>query len=407
VAENHQILPVLVNDDGVFVAMANPCDKKVIDELEFVTGRKVFPYVALSSALKLALESAYDMKARGEAVYLGTHANTGGTALRPGERQSAPPAPTARVEEHPPVVMDDAMDRAARAVELSEDDFGSLSEEISQVDLRVINGSPEQGSSATAGQKTILLVDDEADIRKMLRRFISEKGYRVVEADRGLAALGLVKRHAPDLIILDAMLPEVHGFEIARRIKNSQKYGHIPIIMISAVYRGWRYAEDVKTSYGVLEYIEKPFRIADVFTAVQRAFSAIKAGSPQESADETGSVEAERALADGVAAYQSGDIDGAIEHLRRGVAIDPLAYRLHFHLGLLLGKKDLIYEAIRALETALDINSRHYPALRNLAVLYQKAGFRNKAIEMWERTLAVAPDDPSKQPVREHLLGLL
>ncbi len=55
-----------------------------------------------------------------------------------------------------------------------------------------------------------------------------------------------MKEQTPDLIVLDAMLPEVHGFEIARRIKHSERYGHVPIIMVSAVYRGWRYAEDLK-----------------------------------------------------------------------------------------------------------------------------------------------------------------
>ena len=58
-----------------------------------------------------------------------------------------------------------------------------------------------------------------------------------------------------------AMLPELHGFDIARRIKGSGKYGAIPIIMVSAVYRGWRIAEDLKQNYGVEEYLEKPFRI--------------------------------------------------------------------------------------------------------------------------------------------------
>ena len=77
-----------------------------------------------------------------------------------------------------------------------------------------------------------------------------------------------VKEHAPDLIVLDAMLPEVHGFEIARRIKGSQRYGQLPIIMVSAVYRGWRYAEDLKQSFSVDHYIEKPFRISEILNAV-------------------------------------------------------------------------------------------------------------------------------------------
>jgi CheY-like chemotaxis protein len=218
-------------------------------------------------------------------------------------------------------------------------------------------------------------------------------------------ALRMVKEHAPDLLILDAMLPEVHGFDIARRIKNSTRYGHIPIIMVSAVYRGWRYAEDLKESCGVDHYIEKPFRIADVVAAVERSLSK---GAPEAAERQREiSEDAEKALNLGVAAYKAGRLEEAVEHLRRGVGIDPLAYRLHFHLGLLYGKQSHVYEAISELETAVEINSRHFPAVKNLAILYQKAGFRNKATEMWQRALSLAPDDGTRQSIKQHLLELL
>ena len=58
-------------DDRLFIAMANPREKKVIDELEFVTGKKVYPYVALEGALLRVIESAYTRKARGEGHYIG------------------------------------------------------------------------------------------------------------------------------------------------------------------------------------------------------------------------------------------------------------------------------------------------------------------------------------------------
>ena len=73
--------------------------------------------------------------------------------------------------------------------------------------------------------------------------------YLVVEADRGRRELQMVKLENPDLVVLDAMLPEVHGFDIARRIRSSARYGHIPIVMVSAVQRGWRFAEDARQSY--------------------------------------------------------------------------------------------------------------------------------------------------------------
>jgi DNA-binding response OmpR family regulator len=302
------------------------------------------------------------------------------------------------------------MEEASFEDEVSTGEFGIVSEEVSSVaslpdDLR--NRATQAADAVAAGSgKLILVVDDEDDIRKLLNRLLTQKGHRVLEADRGLLALRLVKDHVPDLIILDAMLPELHGFDIARRIKGSAKYGQIPIIMISAVYRGWRIAEDLKQNYGVDRYIEKPFRIAEVTEAVQLCLSPRDGASAAPDVEHL-STEAEKALSDGIAAYRGGQVDAAIEHLRRGIGIDPLAYRLHFHLALLYGKKGQVYEGIQELERAIDLNPKHFPALKNLAVLYEKAGFKNKAVEMWERCGAAAPDDATRASVRERLLKLI
>jgi len=119
------------------------------------------------------------------------------------------------------------------------------------------------------------------------------------------------------------------------------------------------------------------------------------------------SAEAEEALQSGIAAYRAGELDSAIESLKRGVAIDPLAYRLRYHLALLYGKKGLIYEGISELERAVDLNPKHFPALKNLAVLYEKAGFKHKATEMWERGIHNAPDLATRESIKRHLMELL
>jgi CheY-like chemotaxis protein len=530
IAERRLILPVLVRDDRVFVAMTNPSDKKVVDELEFVTGKRVFPYVALQTALVRVIASAYDGKARGESFYVGPLCPVeiqrkmgalqadeeaqeppmppprGGGGLvsapvappplgqRPGSASHpvapAAPAPAAPTFSSQPsartqtaMLLPTQMGRPAAprasqapqapqapqgpsmfpvrspepAVNAGDDDtaqlsytgFGDMNPELSVV-AELPTGQPglrsaPAGTTAGATGKTVLLVDDEPDIRKLLARVLSGKGLRVIEADRGLEALRLVKAHMPDLLVLDAMLPEVHGFEIARRVKGSAKYSHIPIVMISAVYKGWRFAEDARTSYGVEAYIEKPFRINDVVTAVEKALASARgpgtvaptaipqvtlpsatpeaprapaaapAAAPagplrasQAARDPNAlSREAEHYLNAGVAAYQAGHIDEAIEQLQRGLAIDGLAFRLHFHLGLLYGKKGMVYEAIQELESAVEQNPRHFSAIKNLAVLYQKSGFRNKAVEAWERALRVAPDDPTRASIKQHLLTLL
>jgi DNA-binding response OmpR family regulator len=309
------------------------------------------------------------------------------------------------------VIVEEAVESASRGTEVSTTEFGVVSEEVSSVmnlpdDLRA-RASAEAGVASSGTGKLVLVVDDDDEIRKLLKRSLGQKGWRVIEADRGLLALRLVKDHVPDLIILDAMMPELHGFDIARRIKGSAKYGRIPIIMISAEYRGWRIAEDLKQNYGIEHYVEKPFRVGDILDLAQRLLARGEATSSEGRDPEYLSAEAESALRDGVAAYKTGQIDPAIEHLKRGIAIDPLAYRLHFHLALLYGKKGQIFEGIQELERAIDLNPRHFPALKNLGVLYEKAGFKNKAVEMWERCAAVAPDPETRLSIRNHLRELI
>ena len=412
--ESHQILPVLVRGDRIFLAMANPKDKRVIDELEFVTGKKVYPYIALTGSLARTITSAYDAKTRGESYFLGPRVPaetlqqlglaTQEDAKRPGsDKPPAPPSTGAAV------VVDEAMRKASAESDFSTSDFGNVSTEVSTVSAlpeELRSREPSTSARATADGLLVMIVDDEDDIRKLLKRVFLEKGHRVVEADRGLLALRLVKQHSPDLLILDAMLPEMHGFDIARRLKGSDRYGHIPIIMISAVYRGWRIAEDLKASYGIDEYLEKPFRITDVLAAAARVMQK-KPGQAAERPSEDLSGDAEKALNDGIEAYKAGKIDHAIELLLQGTHIDPLAYRLHFHLALLYGKKGQIYDGISELEKAIELNPKHFPALKNLAVLYEKAGFKHRAVEMWERCIHVAPDAETRTQIKEHLMGLL
>jgi DNA-binding response OmpR family regulator len=415
IAERHLLLPVLMRDDRLFVAMANPRERKVLDELEFVTGKKVYPYVALETSLLQVIEEAYTRKARGDAFFVGPQCPEDvlqklgidengeplGDDTGPDDRGSERPLHA------PGVVVDDEVGKLSESDDIEERDFENVQPEDS-----VVQTAPEAVERESVlpppppGAKTILVVDDEVDIRRMLTRVLARAGYRVLEADRGVAALRLVKDQTPDLIVLDAMLPEIHGFDIARRIKGSAKYGSIPIVMVSAVYRGWRYAEDLRTTLGVDDFIEKPFTIQDVLGRIQARLGAKEPSpAPREAPD--GGSEVERALSQGIDAYKAGQLDEAIEHLRRGVAIDPLAFRLRFQLGLLYGRKGQIFDAVNELETAVSVNPEHFPAIKNLAILYQKSGFRNKAVETWERALALAPDDATRLSIREHLLRLL
>jgi CheY-like chemotaxis protein len=479
----HKLLPVLERQDRIFVAMANPEEKKVIEELEFVTGKRVFAYIGLEGALMRAIRDAYDARDRGESHYVGpacppevlrragleprsqptppvaevapqapaVSPRPATVELRPDvEAKRMPPvaptphrppppltrggrpAPLPRDEPEltpPPlpggfrvapsntesrfrpsssgmpavkqaVVVDAKMERVA-ATQVNEADFGDVAEELSMAGE--LPKAPLK-TPVPEGRKKILVVDDEADIRKLIVKVLRDRGHVVVEADRGKLALQLVKLESPDLIVLDAMLPEVHGFDIAKRIRSSSRYGHIPIVMVSAVYRGWRIAQDVKQAYGVDAYIEKPFKVQELIDTVEKALHTSR--TPDANPEEM-SGESERLLKEGVEAYKRSDFEKATELLVKGVQIDPFAYRLRFHLGLLYGKRGMLYDAIEQLERACQIQSTHFPSVKNLAILYQQAGFRNKAIEAWERALTIAPDDETRAAIKEHIVSLL
>jgi DNA-binding response OmpR family regulator len=256
------------------------------------------------------------------------------------------------------------------------------------------------------GQRArILVVDDEPVIRRLVHQALLQRGYDVSLAAGGLEALRLVKEREPDVILLDAMLPDLHGFDIVKRLKSSQRYNHIPVIVMTAVYKGWRIAADLKESYGVAATVEKPFNLHDVVHHIEQALAGRKvdeAPNPQAL-----SAEAQRLYAESRVAYQKGDVDAAIAHLTQAVAIDPLSASLRHQLGLLYAQRGRDFAAIQELEMAVDLDTTRFQALRNLAVLYQRRGFRRKACELWERALAQSPDDATSQEIRGLLVQLL
>lgn len=398
IARQHAILPLLAKDDALFLAMADPDNRRVIDELEFVTGRKIFPYVALHGALQDVIDGAYGALSGGAAQYVGPLAGDGEEAMVSQIRPSMLPGHDAALVTAPGSTgYDDELSRPltdGMAPGSIDDAFIGLG---ARAAVRVPSEAPPK--------RKILVVDDSDDIRQLLTRVFRERDYEVFESSRGLDALQKVRDHVPDVMVLDAMLPEVHGFDICRRIKGSRRYGQIPVIMVSAIYRGWRFAEDLRRSYGVDEFLEKPFRIGDVVAAVERALSGQTLVMNEEEQDLDGS--AGDHLKAGIDAYARGDVETAISELKRGIGVDPLAFRLHYHLGLLYGKQDQVFEAIQALETAADLRPRDFSTLKNLAVLYQRAGFRLKATEMWERALGSAPDDDTRASIKNHLVSLL
>lgn len=103
--------------------------------------------------------------------------------------------------------------------------------------------------------KTILIVEDEDILREIMKDYLLEEGYRVIEAIDGKQAVSLFQEHEVDLILLDIMLPELDGWSVCRRIR---KTSNVPIIILTA-----RSDEDdtlLGFELGADDYVTKPYR---------------------------------------------------------------------------------------------------------------------------------------------------
>jgi DNA-binding response OmpR family regulator len=112
---------------------------------------------------------------------------------------------------------------------------------------------------------TILVVDDDAKIVRLVRTYLEREGYRVTEALDGRSALAAIALEAPALVVLDVMLPEVDGLSIVRAVRRT---GRTPIIMLSA--RGTTADRIAGLAAGADDYLPKPFSPAELVVRVQR-----------------------------------------------------------------------------------------------------------------------------------------
>ena len=118
----------------------------------------------------------------------------------------------------------------------------------------------------------ILIADDEAEIRSLLKLYLENDGYSVVEAKDGAEALIKIKEHSPDLCVLDIMMPELDGYQVLRKMRECS---NIPVIILSA-----KDADSEKIlglNLGADDYLSKPFNpleaVARINSNLRRFYS--------------------------------------------------------------------------------------------------------------------------------------
>ena len=113
----------------------------------------------------------------------------------------------------------------------------------------------------------ILIADDEKDVRNLVRFTFERRGFEVVEAADGMEAVTIAGRELPDLILLDAMMPVMSGYEAIRQLKETEATKQIPIVFLSAKGQTYEVAEGLQA--GAVAYIIKPFSPKELAAQVE------------------------------------------------------------------------------------------------------------------------------------------
>ena len=114
---------------------------------------------------------------------------------------------------------------------------------------------------------TVLVVDDNQENLELLQAYLEDMDCQTVPASDGLQAMEIVADSAPDLILLDVMMPKMSGFEVCKRIKNDPKTSDIPIIMVTALNEFGDIEHGIDS--GTDDFISKPVNKLELLTRVK------------------------------------------------------------------------------------------------------------------------------------------
>lgn len=117
--------------------------------------------------------------------------------------------------------------------------------------------------------KRILMVEDQPDIRKLIRMTLEFESYEVHEAVDGASGLAAVARTSPHLVLLDVMMPgDIDGLEVCRRIKGDPALRHIQVVLVTA--KGLATDVEAGRAAGADEYLFKPFSPLELIDTIER-----------------------------------------------------------------------------------------------------------------------------------------
>ncbi len=139
-------------------------------------------------------------------------------------------------------------------------------------------------------EKKILIVDYDAKSLAGLAKLLKANKFRVVTAADGKAGYDAFLAERPDLVVVEAMLPKLHGFDLTRKISREIQ-GRVPVVVVTGLYKGPKYRREAMSGMGAAEFFEKPID-ADAFIAAVRRLLRDEDDSYEELPDSNAVIEA-------------------------------------------------------------------------------------------------------------------
>jgi CheY-like chemotaxis protein len=400
-----KVLPVSVGKAELVLAMANPEDVTLADELRFVTGRKVLRYAAVPAAIERAIDGLVREKQRLAPAWRGPQAPTlpDPGAAWVGVVHGSGKAETSELPEAGEIELIPISQQL-------ETPFAAPSPARLERPQELTPGAaPRAGSQHTTVRlegvgagKLVLVADANQETREELAGLLGKLGSTVLQAANGRAALDITREARPDLVVLEAMLPVVQGFDVCRAIKGDPVLRPTKVALTSAVHRGTAGA-DAQQAFGADAFLEQPLRGEEVLRVVKVLLLG-PAGDPADAARRAEAITVWRA---GEAAMRQGKLEEATVLLRDACARDELSAEAHYFLGQALAKQGLLFEAAaayaRAAELRPDVDAAHV----HLAQTWEQLGFKKSAREAWARAIETCTDEARKKAMQARLLKLL
>lgn len=388
----HLALPVAFDEHSITVATPNPDAPGLIEPIAYITGRRVRPVLGLHDVLVQVIDRAYAALEQGAEVLRGDRSSHWDARL-----ELAAHTPPVALEEANAIAQEllGALSRAtpAQGVPVGAMRLKRIMVERPAAVLELVDQVPHPEAdlevTPPTGQPMALVVDDDPDIRRMLVTALKHDGLAVEQAGTGDEAVSMLRQLRPNVLLLDAQLPGVHGFEICAALKKSEVHRELPIIMISAIYRGWLQAREIHEVHGADFFVEKPFELHYVRRLVADVLKREPPASPRP-ADVAARIEQIRESVEKNAS--AGLLLAATAEVDLWLQLDPFDGRGWLERGNLAMQEGDWGRALTAYEAAVVYDPTLVVAHVGLAMALEQLGFVKRARATWLRARSLATD---------------